>query len=239
MCTVTYIPQDNGFILTSNRDEAPARAAETLFQEMKNDVLITYPKDEGAGGTWIAASSVGQVVCLLNGAYEKHQRTPPYKRSRGLMVLSFFDYNGVTDFVTNYDFEGMEPFTFLMVEQEQLWELRWMGAEMTLKRMDEKNNHIWSSATLYDDEMQKKRRDWFEAWEEKADYSPDAIMDFHRNAGEGDPEIDIVMNRNNIVRSISITQILMTDFLCMRHFNLLDDSVKTISLNLNNEKVCS
>lgn len=239
MCTVTFIPQKEGFILTSNRDEAPARAAETLFQEMKNGVLITYPKDEGAGGTWVAASSSGRVVCLLNGAYEKHERTPPYKRSRGLMVLSFFEYKGVADFVSQYDFEGMEPFTFLMVEHEQLWVLRWMGAEMSLKQMDEKSRHIWSSATLYDSEMQKKRNAWFEAWEEKEDYSAGAILDFHQYAGEGNPEIDIVMNRNNIVRSISITQILMTDTLCMSHLNLLDNTTKKISLNLNNEKVCS
>ena len=239
MCTVTFIPQEEGFILTSNRDEAPARAAETLFQEMKNDVLITYPKDKGAGGTWIAASSSGQVVCLLNGAYEKHEHTPPYKRSRGLMVLSFFDYKGVSDFVSRYDFEGMEPFTFLMAEQDELWELRWMGAEMSLKQMDEKSEHIWSSATLYDAKMQEKRNAWFDAWKEKSDNSATSIMNFHLYAGEGNPEIDIVMNRNNIVRSISITQILVANSLCMSHLNLLDNTVKKISLNLNNEKVCS
>ncbi len=238
MCTVTYIPQDKGFILTSNRDEAPARAAELLCQEERNGMLITYPKDEGAGGSWIAASSLGQVVCLLNGAYEKHERTPPYKRSRGLMVLSFFDYAGINDFVSHYDFAGMEPFTFLMMDKGELWELRWMGEEMTFRQLDTNNRHIWSSATLYDAAMQQKRRSWFDDWGRKGDFSAASILDFHRNGGEGNPYFDIVMNRNNIVCSISITQIIVSESLLLTHLNLIDGTVKKRNLIVKNEKVC-
>lgn len=238
MCTVTYIPLEEGFVLTSNRDEAPSRAANIIFQEERNGNLLTYPRDEGAGGTWIAASSSGQLVCLLNGAYEKHERNPPYKRSRGLMVLSFFDYNGIHNFVSEYDFEGMEPFTFLMIEEDQLWELRWTGTEKTLKRMDTKSRHIWSSATLYDGAMRSQRKGWFEEWEEKNDWSPASILKFHRHGGIGDPNVDIVMNRNNIVRSVSITQVLMSDISCMSHFDLMNGSIKKKGIKVNNEKVC-
>ena len=42
---------------------------------------------------------------------------------------------------------------------------------------------------------------------DRADFSQPAILDFHRTAGDGDPENDIIMNRSNRVRTTSITSI--------------------------------
>ena len=91
MCTVTFIPlKNNRFVLTSNRDESPQRSPETISSLRKEGQEIIFPKDKGAGGSWIAASSQDRLVCLLNGAFDCHQRTPPYRKSRGQMVLDFF-----------------------------------------------------------------------------------------------------------------------------------------------------
>ncbi len=53
MCTVTFVPTQNGYILTSSRDEQKARS--TIFPKkysIANKTLI-FPKDELSGGTWI------------------------------------------------------------------------------------------------------------------------------------------------------------------------------------------
>ena len=106
MCTVTYIPQPGGhFVLTSNRDENAARSPQSLDSEVIGAAKLLFPRDTGAGGTWIAASDSNRVVCLLNGAFVKHQHQPPYKRSRGTMVLDFFRFATAESFFENYDFE--------------------------------------------------------------------------------------------------------------------------------------
>ena len=87
MCTVTYLPLENdGFILTSNRDESPMRKTIPPKKYLENGVELAYPKDQLAGGTWIGASTKNRLVCLLNGAFKKHERNSYYKMSRGLVV---------------------------------------------------------------------------------------------------------------------------------------------------------
>jgi uncharacterized protein with NRDE domain len=134
MCTLTYIPKPDGsYLLTNNRDETPLRAATGLEQQRIGERDVLYPKDAGAGGTWLALSSSGQAVCLINGAFERHRRKPPYRRSRGLMVLDFFEFEKTTGFLDRYAFQGMEPFTMVVIEDEQLWDLRWDGDQLHLK----------------------------------------------------------------------------------------------------------
>ena len=83
MCTVTFVPTASGFVFTSNRDEDPKRAATQLVEERRGDLLVTFPQDAAAKGTWIAFSDKDQFSCILNGAFEPHQRRENYSMSRG------------------------------------------------------------------------------------------------------------------------------------------------------------
>ncbi|GBL36066.1 hypothetical protein EMGBS15_16610 [Filimonas sp.] len=90
MCTVTYLPvSSSSFILTHNRDEHHTRAI-ALLPEKKTmqDIEIIFPTDQQGGGTWIATSKEF-TLCLLNGGFEKHIPSPPYRHSRGLVILDF------------------------------------------------------------------------------------------------------------------------------------------------------
>lgn len=96
---------------------------------------------------------------MLNGAFEKHQRKPSYKKSRGLILLESFSYPGFEDFIEQIDLKGVEPFTLLMLDlipKLQLTELRWDEHQKHIKVIDVTKSHIWSSATLYDNETRKK-----------------------------------------------------------------------------------
>ena len=101
MCTVTYIPSNkDSYILTSNRDESPQRASAEIPKKYKIfDQDIFFPRDPQAGGTWIASSEENYTLCLLNGAFKKHKWNPPYRMSRGLVLLDFFKYNNTNKFL--------------------------------------------------------------------------------------------------------------------------------------------
>ncbi|MCO6479414.1 MAG: NRDE family protein [Phaeodactylibacter sp.] len=242
MCTVTYLPLEGGnYILTSNRDEAPERSPRNITCQRMAGQELAFPRDEAAGGTWIAISSAGRLACILNGAFEKHVRRPPYRRSRGLMALDFFEHPSAEDFLEQYVFEGMESFTMLVLENGKLLEFRWDEHQRHIKWMDSREPHIWSSAPLYPKEVRQKRDLWFADWRlGRKGFTREAILDFHLNAGEGDPWNDVVMNRGGIVRTVSITSIVKEDsFMDMQYYDLLNEQVKQVKISLKGEVVGS
>ncbi len=212
MCTVTYIPSgDNEFTLTQNRDESPLRITHELIKVNRGEKKLLFPKDPLAGGTWIAVSDSGQLVSILNGAFDKHKHRPPYRKSRGLMALEFFDFKHAGLFFETYNFNEIEPFTMLIFDKGKLYDFRWDEQLKYVEELDPDRPHLWASSTLYSNEAKHKRKIWFEKWQNgRTDFSRNAILNFHRTAGDGDPENDLIMNRNNIVRTTSITSITKT-----------------------------
>jgi len=209
MCTVTYLPRgEQAYWLTTNRDEAPRRSPEHISAQQVKGQRLIFPRDEAAGGTWVVASDAGRVICLLNGAFKPHDRRPPYRRSRGLMALDFFEYPSFERFLDQYEFEGMEAFTMLIFESGQILDLRWDQSQLHPRYFDPTQPHVWSSAPLYPPPIRQKREQWFEDWlQEQKAYTRDSILHWHRTAGEGDPWNDVVMNRDDKVRTVSITSI--------------------------------
>ena len=208
MCTVTYIPnKQKGFILSSNRDETPLRAPDQVVHQRHGKESIIYPKDKGAGGSWIAVSESGKVACVLNGAEHKHSHRPPYRRSRGLMLLDLFYFNSTDEFAKQYCFDGMEPFTLIVAESKQLVEIRWNGTYLAKNVLDTQLAYLWSSSTLYNMEMRSLRKQWFQNWlDTEKDKNIDTIRSLHKTGGNGNKEFDYVMDREK-VKTISISQI--------------------------------
>jgi hypothetical protein len=240
MCTVTFIPQGKDhFILTSNRDEQAARSPKhiTLWDEGNQHLL--FPRDTGAGGTWIAVSNDNRLVCILNGAFERHVRKPSYRLSRGIMALQFFDFVNAPDFFDHFDFEGIEPFTMIIYDREKLYELRWDEKQIHVKSLKTNNLHVWSSATLYEKPIREKREWWFANWRAgRTDFSQDAILNWHYTAGEGDPWNDVIMNRNNTVQTVSVTSIAKyPDRAAMVYHDLVHEQMKSATLDLNRNLV--
>ena len=240
MCTVTYVsPAPGQFILTSNRDEAPSRGATRLVVEEKEGKRLIFPQDPAAGGTWIAVASNQRMVCLLNGAFEAHNRQTPYRLSRGIMVLESFAYPNANAFFQRYDFNGIEPFTLILYDLGALWELRWDGLEKFIRSLDPRGSHIWSSATLYPADVRFRREQWFASWiDNLSTFSVGGMLEFHLHAGDGDTWNDVVMNRGDIVRTVSITSIEKTESnLNFRYFDLLTANEQKAQIELTREEV--
>jgi hypothetical protein len=236
MCTVTYLPSNEGFILTHNRDEAPARSPQNLDTEKRNADTLLFPRDTGAGGSWIACAESGKLACVLNGAFIKHKHRPPYRRSRGLLLLDLFDAADSHNFLAEHPLDGIEPFTMLFFDEKTVMELRWDGSDRFLKSLAQQEPHFWCSATLYPPEMQVRREDVFRQWLDAETWTPEAALQLHLQGSVGDPENDFVMNRNNIVRTVSITQVLRSpDQFDMNYRELLRQTERRQQLPLRSE----
>ena len=210
MCTVTYLPlSSEGFILTSNRDERDSRPDAIEPEKYSvNNTLLMYPKDPLKGGTWITASENGKVLCLLNGAFVKHIPNENYSISRGQVILDYFLFNNAIQFVNEYAFTYIEPFTLIILEDDQLFELRWDGLKYTLSNLSVNEPHIWSSVTLYSDDTILARESWFKDWLQKYPfYSSKDIIGFHRFGGTGNTFNDLRMSRDDGYNTVSISSI--------------------------------
>lgn len=211
MCTITFFPKSNNdFILTSNRDEAPGR--ETFSPEIyeEDGVQLFYPKDAVAGGTWIGVSDKKRIVCLMNGGFVAHKRKPFYRKSRGLVVKDFLKTENLKDEIEKYDFDGIEPFTAVLVgwkTEVQLFLLVWDGTDYHFSE-EPLAPHIWSSSPLYPEILKKKREQWFSAFLlETVKPSEEELLQFHKTAGEGDLNSNLIMDRG-FIKTKSITQIV-------------------------------
>ena len=220
MCTVTLFPlQNDGFVLTSNRDEAPNRKALEPAVYSDGENLLWYPKDPKGSGSWIGMSSKNRVVCLLNGAFERHERQLPYRQSRGLVVTQFLKCDKVHEELTNYALDNIEPFTLIVADWNntmQWFELVWDGRKRHVFELP-LEPCVWSSVTLYNEEMRQERKKWFLEFLNNNQQTPQAISEFHHSAGKPNTNYGVIMDRG-FVRTTSITQIVKEETTVHLHF---------------------
>ncbi|MFA9371842.1 MAG: NRDE family protein [Labilibaculum antarcticum] len=237
MCTLTYIPLGfDDFFFTTNRDENPIRVAEFPQIYPVKESSAIYPKDKLAQGTWMMCHENDFSLCLLNGAFEKHKHEPPYRKSRGLMVLEFTEFSSIRDFIIHYNFSGMEPFTLLVLGYKQgrnLEELRWDGETVHYRKLDASKLYIWSSSTLYNKDAREMRQNWFTNWlKEQRNFSQENILSFHKTTGADDAFNGLVMNRKGKVKTLSIAQIRRKNKeVSMYYEDLVKDESIDISLS--------
>lgn len=220
MCTVTFIKTNKGVIITSNRDEKIVRAKALAPQEyLINNLRVTFPKDTQAGGTWIAQTN-NTCVVLLNGAEEKHISAPPYRKSRGQIVLDLISGDAIIDWQL-INLENIEPFTLIVYQNDKLFQFRWNGNIKENIELDPNKAYIWSSSTLYSKEIKTKREEWFTAFLNKNPQpTPNQLIDFHSFTESSNIENGLQINRNNIYKTVSITQIEKNNCTTMNYIDL-------------------
>lgn len=227
MCTITFLPQPEGrAILTQNRDESPLRArAEFPHTETFGDKLLLYPRDPQGQGSWIATNSQDKLICLMNGAYEAHESLPPYRKSRGLIVLEALKAESLQAYLKEESLEGIEPFTLLAFTHTeagwQIEELKWDGSQVRIDQLPGDEPHIWSAPKLYTAEQRQLRKQWFAQWlQENPQPDEAAALRFHHTAGDGNPEHDLLLDRS-YVQTLSTTQAeLNPQGIRLRYFDL-------------------
>lgn len=134
MCIVSIFCKENSdFILTQNRDESILRPTSKIAERKSvGSKWYKGPTDLVSGGTWIYYSE-DYTACLLNGGYEKHKHRPPYRKSRGLLMLDLLQYKSIDQFCEEINLQNIEPFTMVMLSRH--------SQEKTVLVWDEKKKY--------------------------------------------------------------------------------------------------
>lgn len=209
MCTVSFYRDNSKVIITSNRDEHINRPlAFAPKGESYGAKSLYYPKDPQAGGTWFAVSSKGFVFVLLNGGETKHIPNPPYRKSRGIILLEIASSSNLEDVWNDADLINIEPFTIIAFVNKQLIKIRWNGNKKTFKSMNVNTPLIWSSSTLYEQTIIEERKDWFCEFlsRKKEKISAVDLIEFHTSTKREDETNGLLINRNQKILTKNVTQ---------------------------------
>ncbi len=227
MCTVSFVATKDSFVLTSNRDEQTIRATHPPERYIFENQHLYFPKDPYSGGTWFAVNENGNVLILLNGAIEKHIPLPPYNRSRGIVVLEIISDTNPSNFWNKISLENVEPFTLVLFQNLKLYQLRWDGSQKSVVELDIAHKHIWSSATLYPKEIQVERAKWFyEFVDAKPEISDRDLLQFHQNTHTENTQNGLIINRNDVLKTLSITQVVVhKNDIEIIHKDLIDNTL--------------
>jgi len=241
MCTVTYIPplKGNGFILTSNRDERVMRQTTPPARYGENGSSLWFPQDRQSGGSWIAVSEKGRISCLLNGAFEPHQKQEKHTLSRGRILMELAAEPGdVQAYFLTRDLGNVEPFTIVSIDHQQgsvsgMSQCTWDGSGKHYRKLDPRSPYIWSSVTLYDEDHRNLRREWFHKFfaAHREEVLPREILKFHRATHISDPSVNVIMQREGGLRTVSITQVTPgPEKISMNYFDLIEESEHAIEI---------
>lgn len=157
MCTVTFVPKADGFLVAMNRDDAYSRAAANIPSTLqRNGVTAIYPS-ESSGGTWISVNSAKLALALLNW---NRPALSPKHRSRGEIIPSLAHSVNLEQIAANLEhrsMDGIYPFRLICLSErhQQIREWRWDG-ELSAIAHGWEYQH-WFSSGLSDDEALARR----------------------------------------------------------------------------------
>ena len=234
MCTVSYIPpsEESGFILTSNRDEKIFRPALSPQLYLHGDLTLCYPKDPKAGGSWISINNQGRLCCLLNGGFVGYEKQAKHIKSRGQVLLGFASSDEtILEYFETHNLSTVEPFTLIAIDSVKngkmsFNEFVWDGEQKHYKVLDPSLPYLWSSVTLYSVENRELRRLWFNMFlkDNATDLTSDKVISFHEGVHTTDLSNNIVMEREDGLKTLSITQVIhIKNGYKMKHTDLIEN----------------
>ncbi|MCF8378413.1 MAG: NRDE family protein [Bacteroidales bacterium] len=234
MCTVSYIPlSDQSFVLTHSRDETIKRPISSPPME-KNAVneTVLYPIDPKGKGTWIGASRSGRMASLLNGGSHRHEFNPPYKHSRGLIIPEYFNHVNFEHFFNVYDFDGLEPFTLLIFEDNKIYKTVKSENDIKVSILDNSRPYMFTSSSLYPPETDHARRLDFNRWlPGKFQPTDQEILEFHKKHLFEYTKNVYRPDEGHIIKTVSITMIKNSKIgVEMDYYDLVNDMKLTKAL---------
>ena len=211
MCTVTFIPRANSYLIGMNRDERIARGAgNPPGVHRLQGTRAVFPDDKG--GTWIGSNEYGITLALLNWNIPIAQET--FRRSRGLIIPDLLPLSNAAELNAaslTYEFVGCAPFRLVaaipgdrsvlqsswdathLTRRAYGWEMRhWFSSSASDKRAQELRGHTCSRATK---DMTAGSVGW--------------LRQLHRSHEHGPGAFSVCVHRE-LVESLSYTEVSCT-----------------------------
>jgi uncharacterized protein with NRDE domain len=224
MCTLSMIPLKrrglcrSGLRVVMNRDERPDRP-EALPPRWRTvdapgGAHAIWPTDPQGGGTWIAASNAGLVLCLLNLNLDLPPPQPAALQSRGLIIPRLVgDRADPVASLKRTPLESFAPFRLVVADfgagvHPRIRLARWDGRALSVVVFAGVPLCLVSSGL--GDSKVEQRLDLFRQTVE-AEPTPEAQDQFHLHAWPDRPELSVLMSRAQ-ARTVSITTVEMQPF---------------------------
>jgi hypothetical protein len=225
MCCLTiYRNLDNEYIFTHNRDESLLRP---LGNNQINGITIGQktvymPKDPVSNGTWIATNGE-MTAAILNGYKVAHVKESNYKASRGIIIPYLFEKDSIALFSNQFDPAGFEPFTLLVYHKsEGLYEFGWDNSQLVKTKLDGQNSYIYSSTTLYNDEVINKRSLLFQNFT-KHSINAEDLWKLHVKSGTNYHDYFNV-KYNDHIQTVSTSQVVLGPKPIFKYHQHISDS---------------
>jgi hypothetical protein len=122
MCTFSFVPKSDGFLIAMNRDEQRSRAvALPPALHRQGDLLALHPC-EPSGGTWIGINESGLCLALINW-YSRPQYTGTPAFSRGAIIprlLACASWKEAEPILRSFPLERVNPFRLFVILEQRL-----------------------------------------------------------------------------------------------------------------------
>ncbi len=165
MCTLSFLPDRQGYLVAMNRDEQRTRAAATPpTAHPFADQSHVYPQ-EPTGGTWIGASSAGNLFALLNWYSVDTSLLGPKQKSRGEIIPGLLPEQNADDAeraLSSMQLVGIYPFRLIGIfpNERHVREWRWDGKQLAQHSVAWVRTH-WFSSSKSDQQAALQRGDAF------------------------------------------------------------------------------
>jgi Transport and Golgi organisation 2 len=183
MCTLTFIPKPQGYLLGMNRDERLTREVALPPAAIASGLPAVYPRESG-GGTWIGSNAAGITFALLNQNPVSQTQLQTKERSRGEIIPSLLGYSRFPKAMRNFqhmELRGMLPFVLIGIfpAEQTISQCHWDGHELQFYRVGWEARHWFSSGVS--DEMARKVRasTCYEAWRRRDAASAEWLRGLH------------------------------------------------------------
>ena len=210
MCTVTFIPKPDGFLLAMNRDDRFSRSQTIAPQpHTAGSRSALYPAEPG-GGTWIGANDAGLALVLLNWNRPGGKQV----RSRGLIIPSLLaagSLREVSGGLASESLNGTHPFRLIGFSgnERSIREWRWDGRLASVD-LPWEHGH-WFSSGLSDEQAAAQRgADCRQALAEPDALSLEWVRRLHRSHGPAPGPFSICAHRET-AGTLSYTEIVALD----------------------------
>jgi hypothetical protein len=161
MCTLTFVPTEEGYVAGMNRDEklTRARAIPPMRLALPGGTAL-FPR-ESSGGTWIGCNNHGNLLALLNW----NDVTPPFAgapvRSRGVLIPELIGGDDLADTRTRFarlDLDGVSPFRLVAAFPGESLIVEWVWDGLQWQELDFawRKRH-WFSSSVSDAVARRER----------------------------------------------------------------------------------
>jgi uncharacterized protein with NRDE domain len=201
MCTASWLPGRDGYLLCFNRDESRARLpGRPPSVRTANGRQLIAPADGNHGGTWIGVNDAGLTVALANRYQVPRPPLPEGRISRGLLVVELLGLGSLPALaaaLADRRLGVFEPFTLVGVERDapaQLWS--WDGMVLEGWHQEEPGLLLASSAADQANAV-AARRDTFTAAAASGPLTAATLAALHASHRPSRGPLSICMHRDD------------------------------------------